>query len=118
MQRLHNAVWVVFLVVLLTTGLSYAQTTVAPPAPPEPQFPEPQRDDKTIRELQRKQLKIANQKRFKELKRDTDKLLQLATDLKLAVDRANENTLSLEVLKKASEIEKLSKEVQKKMRAE
>jgi hypothetical protein len=32
------------------------------------------------------------------------------------VDKTNENTLSLEVIKKADEIEKLAKEVRKKMK--
>jgi HAMP domain-containing protein len=43
-------------------------------------------------------------------------LYQLATELKDAVDKTNENTLSLEVIKKADEIEKLAKEVRKKMK--
>ncbi len=74
-------------------------------------------DDKQ-REAMRQALKTANLKRQEDIKRDTDKLLQLATELKLYVDKTNENILSVEVLKKAAEIEKLSKEVQKKMRAD
>jgi hypothetical protein len=73
-------------------------------------------DDKQ-REFERQQLKAQNKKRQEDIKRDTDKLLQLATELKLYVDKTNENILSIEVIKKAEEIEKLSKEVQKKMRS-
>jgi IS30 family transposase len=60
--------------------------------------------------------KKANQQRQAELKRDTDKLLKLATELKQYVDKTNENTLSLEVLKKAEEIEKLAHSVKDKMK--
>jgi hypothetical protein len=58
----------------------------------------------------------ANKEREQRLKRDTDKLLQLATELKLYVDKSNENVMSLEVIKKADEIEKLAKSVKEKMK--
>ena len=47
---------------------------------------------------------------------DTDKLFQLATELKAAVDKTNENLLSLEVVRKADEVEKLAKKVREKMK--
>ena len=50
------------------------------------------------------------------LKADTDKLLKLSTGPKEYVDKTNENVLSLDVLKKAEEIEKLAKSVKEKMR--
>jgi len=49
---------------------------------------------------------------------DADKLLELATQLKEYVDKTDENMLSLDVIKKAEEIEKLSKSVKEKMKAE
>lgn len=73
--------------------------------------------DARQRDYAREQMKAANKKRQEDIKRDTDKLLQLATELKAYVDKTNENVLSIEVLKKAEEIERLSKEVQKKMRS-
>ena len=60
--------------------------------------------------------KRANEQRQADLKRDTDKLLDLATQLKQYVDKSNENVLSLEVLKKAEEIEKLAHRVREKMK--
>jgi hypothetical protein len=66
--------------------------------------------------MEREQQKRLNQERQAELKRDTDKLLQLATQLKQEVDKSNENTLSLDVIRKAGEIEKLAKSVREKMR--
>jgi hypothetical protein len=46
--------------------------------------------------------------RQKKLAADTDKLLALATDLKKQVDKTNKDILSVEVVKKADEIEKLA----------
>lgn len=62
--------------------------------------------------------KKANQQRQAELKRDTDKLVKLSTELKQYVDKTNENILSLDVIKKADEIEKLAHNVKMKMRGD
>jgi hypothetical protein len=47
--------------------------------------------------------------RQKKLAADTDKLLELATDLKKQVDKTNKDILSVDVVKKAEEIEKLAR---------
>ena len=60
--------------------------------------------------------KKANQARQAMLKSDTDKLLKLAVELKDYVDKSNENVLSVDVLKKADEIEKLAHSVKDKMK--
>ncbi len=60
--------------------------------------------------------KKANQSRQALLKADTDKLLKLAVELKDSVDKSNENVLSLDVVKKAEEIEKLAHSVKDKMK--
>lgn len=62
--------------------------------------------------------KKANQQRQAELKRDTERLVKLSTELKQYVDKTNENILSLDVIKKADEIEKLAHNVKTKMRGE
>jgi hypothetical protein len=67
---------------------------------------------------ERDRKKSMNKERQTDLKKDTEKLLQLATELKQYVDKTNENMLSLEVLKKTEEIEKLAKRVREKMKAE
>jgi len=66
--------------------------------------------------LEKEMAKKANQERHADLKRDTDKLLKLATELKEYVDKSNENVLSLNVLKKAEQIEKLAHRVKDKMK--
>ncbi len=59
-----------------------------------------------------------NEERQKQLVKDTDKLLSLATDLKSEVSKTNKDVLSVEVVKKAEEIEKLAKSVKDRMRFE
>ena len=69
-------------------------------------------------EMQRRAAKQRNLERFAQLKKDTDQLLELATQLKKSVDQANDQTLSLQVIRKAEQIEKLAKQVRQKMVAE
>ena len=110
----------VLLIIFLLPGLRLrAQDTESPPPPINagPQFPQtPRQPSEAERKMEHEQQKKLNQERQAELKRDTDKLLQLATQLKQAVDKSNENTLSLDVMRKAGEIEKLAKSVREKMR--
>jgi hypothetical protein len=54
--------------------------------------------------------------RHKRLIADTDKLLQLATELKVDVDKSSPNELSVKVIQKATEMEKLSHDVKERMR--
>jgi uncharacterized membrane protein YhiD involved in acid resistance len=68
------------------------------------------------KELQYRQYKELNKKRQEEIRDDTEKLLQLATELKAAVDKSNENMLSLDVVRKAGEVEKLAKRVKENMK--
>ncbi len=82
---------------------------IGPPGPPI--SPEQRR-------IEHDRAKLMNKERFDSLKRDTDKLLELATELKQNVDRANENTLSLDVIKKADEIDKLAKQIREKMKGQ
>lgn len=61
-------------------------------------------------------VKRAEKERVEQLKLDTDKLLKLSVELKSYVDKTDTNVLSLDVMKKAEEIEKLAKSVHDKMR--
>jgi hypothetical protein len=74
-------------------------------------------EDPTIR-MQKDLEKRANLDRHLHLKTDTDKLFKLATELKDQVDKSNQNILSLDVIKKADEIEKLAHSVKEKMKGE
>jgi hypothetical protein len=72
--------------------------------------------DRFQKEMQDRMFKQANKKRQEDIKNDTDKLFQLATELKAAVDKTNENMLSLDVIKKAEQVEKLAKKVKENMK--
>lgn len=60
--------------------------------------------------------KKAAKERVAALKSDADKLLKLSVELKQYADKSDENVLSLDVIKKADEIEKLAKSVKDKMK--
>jgi hypothetical protein len=86
-----------------------------PPVPPR--LDQPDESGPSIPpNIQKEMQKKANEQRQAELKRDTDKLLKLSTELKEYVDKSNENILSVDVIKKADEIEKLAHNVKVKMR--
>jgi len=70
--------------------------------------------DEQKREAER--TKAMNKDRAQRIKRDTDKLLALATELKQYVDKTNENVLSVDVIRKANEIDKLAKSIREKMK--
>jgi hypothetical protein len=63
-----------------------------------------------------RQAKMQNVDRQKRLVADTEKLLTLATDLKEQVDKSTKDTLSVDVIKKADEIEKLAHSVKERMK--
>jgi hypothetical protein len=71
-----------------------------------------------LREQQAKKqdFAAANLERKKQISDDTAKLLKLATDLKSEVDKTTKDTLSLGVIRKADEIEKLAHNVKEKMK--
>ena len=66
--------------------------------------------------MEDKRFHEANKHRQEEIRQDTQKLFQLASDLKAAVEKTDENVMSLEVIKKAEEVEKLAKKVKDKMK--
>jgi hypothetical protein len=66
--------------------------------------------------MEQDQAKMRNVDRQKQLVSDTQKLLALANQLKEEVDKSNKDTLSLDVIRKADEIEKLAHSVKEKMK--
>jgi hypothetical protein len=90
------------------TARSPGQRIDGTAAPPE--------DDEGRERIARDMAKKVNLERQAALKADTDKLVKLAGELKQYVDKSNENVLSLDVLKKAEEIEKLARSVKDKMK--
>ncbi len=62
---------------------------------------------RTEEDIDRERAQKANAMLQEEIKRDTEKLFQLSTDLKEYVDK-NQGVLSLDAVKKAEQIEKLA----------
>ncbi|GAC1363308.1 MAG: hypothetical protein NVSMB3_11750 [Acidobacteriaceae bacterium] len=73
-------------------------------------------DDPFSAKLAEQQARGRNSDRQRRLVADTDKLLTLATELKQQVDKTDKNVLSVDVVKKADEIEKLAHSVKEKMK--
>ena len=89
-----------------TPARSHRQDVLAPIA----------NEDEARARLANEMAKKAAKERVAALKRDTEKLLKLSQELKESVDKSDENVLSVEVIKKAEEIEKLAKSVKDKMK--
>ena len=74
--------------------------------------------DPVMQKIQIQAAIARNLERQKTLVSDTQQLLKLANELNDAVNKSNANTLSLDVIKKAEEIEKLAKQVKEKMKGD
>jgi hypothetical protein len=120
-MRPRPIVWTLYLCLLFAIP-DKAQTATPNPTPRQAapvraeSAPATGDGDDSQERLARDIAKKANLARQALLKSDTDKLLKLAVELKDSVDKSNENVLSLEVLKKAEEIEKLARSVKDKMK--
>jgi len=102
-----------------SAGISQQGPTPPRPMPPDASrgLGEPNRpDDPFTAKLAEQQARGRNTDRQKRLVADTDKLLSLATELKQQVDKTDKNVLSVDVVKKADEIEKLAHSVKEKMK--
>jgi hypothetical protein len=60
--------------------------------------------------------RLASNERQKRLAQDADKLVALANELKTDVNKTSKDELSMEVIRKAAEIEKLAHDVQSRMK--
>jgi len=97
-----------------TGGLASGQTIHLPPSvrqgPTTGNIPV-----RTEEDLDRERAQKANAMLQDEIKRDTEKLFQLSTDLKEYVDKS-QGILSLDAVKKAEQIEKLARGLKSKIK--
>ena len=115
MHRKFTRTFVLFAIVGLQSSLTRATPgQFTPTGPPQGDNANPDIPPAQKKDMEKK----ANEQRHADLKRDTDKLLQLSTELKQYVDKSNENILSVDVVKKAEEIEKLAHSVKVKMKGD
>jgi hypothetical protein len=73
-------------------------------------------DDPLRAQQEQKLAKIRNEDRQKKLVSDTDALLTLTADLKRQIDKTTPGTLSIDLIKKAGEIEKLAHSVKERLK--
>jgi hypothetical protein len=99
------------------------KTTPGTPVSSEIVIPQPNRlpdavEQTKMRDQQAKDqdFEAANAERKKQIAEDSAKLLKLATELKTEVDKTTKDELSLSVIRKADEIEKLAHNVKEKMK--
>lgn len=103
----------------LFTAASLAQTPGQrqPPTPPRSDINPPMTsEDEATSRMTTEMARKAAKERVAALKSDTDRLLKLSVELKQYVDKSDENVLSVDVIKKADEIEKLARSVKDKMK--
>jgi hypothetical protein len=105
------------IILIISFSLLAQSPTSHPTAIPQHDQNPPMLDGDEARDrMQHDMEKKAAKERVAALKSDTDKLLKLSVELKSEVDKSNENVLSLDVIKKAEEIEKLAHSVKEKMK--
>jgi nitric oxide reductase activation protein len=83
---------------------------------PHPGTARPEQVDAMGVHMEHQMAERRNDERQRQLVADTDKLLSLAQELKAEVDKSNKDQLSLDVVKRAEQIEKLAKSVKEKMK--
>jgi hypothetical protein len=113
---------------LLPLGAGRAQIGSNPPIPPSwnrdrfpgqnptPNTPNSQPTETAAEKMERLQVARMNDKRMQQAVTDAHKLLQLATELKDQLDKADQGVVAVDTSKKADEIIKLAKSVKDKMR--
>ena len=89
-----------------------------PHIPPElNRIPDSNQANQINDQQQKKQdFEAANAARKKQINAESAKLLKLATELKAEVDKTDKDTLSIGVIRKADEIEKLARSLKEKMK--
>ncbi len=104
-----------------TGGQGKAPPTVGQPGTTQPMSLPPLNQPAVIADpvrarMDEERMKAMNDDRHKKLAADVDRLLALSNELKSDVDKANKDELSVEVIRKAAEIEKLAHDVQSRMK--
>jgi hypothetical protein len=87
------------------------------PSMPNPLGEQPGFGQELPASARERQAKMQNEERQKRLVNDTEKLLALATQLHDDVAKSNKNILSIDVVKRADEIERLAHSIKDHMRS-
>ena len=121
-RRRWSALRLGLLAALLLAGIAPAVSdgmgqNTYPQLPPElTRIPDSNQAAQINDQQQKKEdFEAANATRKKQIASESAKLLKLATELKAEVDKTDKDTLSIGVIRKADEIEKLAHSVKEKM---
>ncbi|HEX3471207.1 MAG TPA: hypothetical protein VHT28_08485 [Silvibacterium sp.] len=112
------------ILLFMFTGLASAQTSTSPtqqnvaPATTPTQTPEHKVDGTTAQKAAANEVTPSDEARQAQLVADTDKLFQLAQELQTEVAKTGKDTLSIAVIKKAAEVEKLARSLKERMRSQ
>jgi hypothetical protein len=105
------------------SGVVHAQKGQQPKIPPYMQQGpdalnpnQPPAVDPVRVKMDQDRMKAINDDRHKKLASDVERLVALTSELKTDVDKTNKDELSVDVIKKAQEIEKLAHDVQSRMK--
>ena len=107
----RSFVLTLLLIVVSFTVFAVPQATRNGGLPDEP----PGKHDPTLSKMRKQNLENMNRERFLQVKQDSEKLLELATEIRSEMDDADENILSVKVIRNAEDAEKLAKEIHEKM---
>ena len=121
LECLKRSGWIVVFVVgvLCSSGaLAQSMDPQSPDASMSGNLHQQEKEDPFTLQQKKDMAKKRNEARQQDIKKDTDKLLELANELKQYVDKTNENIISVDVIKKAEQIEKLAKSVKEKMKGQ
>jgi hypothetical protein len=103
----------------LVMGQRIQQAAPPPPVSSSQNAPfstKPESPDESQARALRAMAKKANHMRQLQIMHDTDLMVKLSAELKEAVDKSNENTLSLDVIRRSDEIEKLAHNIKERMK--
>jgi hypothetical protein len=120
--RMSNSICGVLVAAFLWSWCVHTEAQVLPPPPQlgNPADASGHRPGDEPGEMQREMMaKLVikrNEARQQQIVKDTSRLLALATELKSEVDKTNKDVLSIDVIRKADEIEKLSKSIKEHMK--
>jgi hypothetical protein len=94
-----------------------AQQEPMPGVPQMPSADQPSAVPGSVRaHMDAQQQRMLNDDRHKRMEDDAAKLVALSNELKTEVDKTGKDELSLDVIRKAAEIEKLAHDVQSRMK--
>jgi hypothetical protein len=124
-RQVLRGTWIAACLLAAATFLAVAQdtpsgATLRPWEPADANRVPDKNDQMQMRQQQQQEKQAsyaaANLERKRQIAADAAKLLDLATELKKEVDKADKETLSINVIRKAEMIEKLAKGVKEKMK--